>query len=549
MIRGGVMKRFADELVQLLLKGPRVLSIVITVVTILLIPFTYLLVYLTGGIQYVYSHTMYLAIVLAGFQYGWIGGISVGLLAGVVLGPFMPVDVDTGELQDTFNWVYRVIFFMMIGGLVGYFFDRLRKQTDVIVNLLTTDPQTNIPLFKQMFTQKRFEVKNNDAMILMRIRNRKAIIDSLSTDLYFRALHEMYQQHTTILSVDTKAFLLDGTRFVFIVDRDDLVTALDELRKWPLESLVVDKIPLHIDNVFGVVRQVKADDIFESIDQANEASIAAENYHEDHEYFENIRVTQKPDMLLLGEFTEAIKHKDLRIVMHPIIDIKTNTITSFEVLSRWEHPVFGDISPVVFIPLIINTQLIHLLTQDVIAKTKKMLPVLKKVLPDVTVAINICSRCIYNKENLDYVIDEIADKDIELEITEELLMDNHKATIMSLDKLDKRHIKFNIDDFGTGFSSLRYLSDFKFNNLKIDKSFIMTLAHDKKNQAIVSFVIQLAHSLGKKVIAEGVENKQSLELLIEMDCDYAQGFYFTKPLELEDVVPFIEQFQKNTTTH
>jgi EAL domain-containing protein (putative c-di-GMP-specific phosphodiesterase class I) len=178
-----------------------------------------------------------------------------------------------------------------------------------------------------------------------------------------------------------------------------------------------------------------------------------------------------------------------------------------------------------------------------------MLPVLKKVLPDVTVAINICSRCIYNKENLDYVIDEIADKDIELEITEELLMDNHKATIMSLDKLDKRHIKFNIDDFGTGFSSLRYLSDFKFNNLKIDKSFIMTLAHDKKNQAIVSFVIQLAHSLGKKVIAEGVENKQSLELLIEMDCDYAQGFYFTKPLELEDVVPFIEQFQKNTTTH
>lgn len=535
------MSKYKTELTKAFLASPKYGRLISWLVTISMLVFTYYLVYVTGGIKFVYSHTMYIAIIFAGFNFGIYGGVFIGLIGGFLLGPIMPLDVATGEMQETINWVYRLIVFSVIGGLVGYLTKTMKLRTDRIVNLLTCDIETRIPLFRSLFTTKTPNIGEDDSLIMLRTINQQEIVDSLNQEFYYGALREIYKTFNNNKQDDSQMFMVDYSRMVILLKTNEIDIVIKQLKSWVFDSLYVLDIPLHIEMSFGVLMNIDVNDMSKTISNVNEAACAAYKKQTNFIVYEDIDQLHGTDVLLVGEFGEAIKNNDLRIVLHPIFNLRTGEIAQFEALSRWEHERHGNIPPDTFIPLITNTQLISSLTKNVIKKLKDIQSHIQEELPNIRFSFNICPRCIYNKNNLDYVISEVKDGCFELELTEEMFIENIDAVEEAFNKLSEASIKINIDDFGKGYSSLSYLSEFTFHKVKIDKMFNQDLSSNKKHQEIVSFIIKLAHSLNKEVVAEGVEDEATLNILKELNCDYAQGFYFTKPLEIKDVLPFVKK--------
>lgn len=228
--------------------------------------------------------------------------------------------------------------------------------------------------------------------------------------------------------------------------------------------------------------------------------------------------------------------KDNQVILYyqPKIEIATNKTYGFEALVRWEHPEKGMISPGDFIPIVEETQLINPLTEWVLDKSLIKLKELHENDIKSSFAINISTKNLQNPRFLEKVVSifekhHMASSDIEFEITESALMGNPEKSRYLLDNLKNYNIILSIDDFGTGYSSLAYLSRLPVNNIKIDQYFIKNLTKDVGVRHIVKATIDLSHNIGLKVIAEGVENKEALDILKEFNCDYAQGYYFSKP--------------------
>ena len=221
-----------------------------------------------------------------------------------------------------------------------------------------------------------------------------------------------------------------------------------------------------------------------------------------------------------------------------------------EALLRWQHPEKGMISPGDFIPLAEETGLIEPIGEWVLqaacAQNKKWQDV---GYPPVKVSVNMSSR-LFSKKNVVEIISETLEKTglspeyLGIEITESVIMQDVKSTITKLKQLHDMGICLSIDDFGTGYSSLSYLKLFPIDFLKIDRSFVFNITSDSTDAAIAASVILLAHSMELKVVAEGVETSEQLELLRGQGCDYVQGFLFSKPLAAEEFVPFFEPLLK-----
>lgn len=216
------------------------------------------------------------------------------------------------------------------------------------------------------------------------------------------------------------------------------------------------------------------------------------------------------------------------------------TPTGLEALIRWQHPNRGLIMPDNFIPLVEQTQLIHLLTDWVIKKAIEKNTILHERQLKMQISVNVSVKNLLDPEfinRVNKIIDEYKASpiDIEFEITESMLMSNPDEIKKILEKMKKRGHLISIDDFGTGYSSLAYLSQFPIDIVKIDRYFIQDLNHNESTRQIVESTINLAHNLGFKVVAEGVEDEEILNYLRQYGCDYGQGYYFAKPLRDQEI--------------
>jgi EAL domain-containing protein (putative c-di-GMP-specific phosphodiesterase class I) len=231
----------------------------------------------------------------------------------------------------------------------------------------------------------------------------------------------------------------------------------------------------------------------------------------------------------------------------PVIDIKTGTVISAEALLRWNHPKHGKIFPDEIIPIAEQTGLIHSITYWIIDTTAKFNKKLKEQGIDIKIAINLS---IYNLQDNNFVenIIEIYRKNnipaslFIMEVTEGVMMTNPQQSIEVLNRLDNLGIEIAVDDFGTGYSSLSYLKLLPLSKLKIDKSFIMDMIDDDDDAMIVRSTIDLAHNLGMEVVAEGIENKEVLELLDILGCGLGQGYFISRPANGDD----FEKWIRNT---
>lgn len=247
---------------------------------------------------------------------------------------------------------------------------------------------------------------------------------------------------------------------------------------------------------------------------------------------------------------QALESGDLELYFQPKTDIKSGRIVAAEALMRWHEPELGPVSPGVFIELAETTGQIVELTQFAIQTACRMLGEWQEVLPEIDIAVNISPILIKNREIIETLqsatsIWNVAPERLTLEVTENALMDDTAASHNVLTAIREFGCKVSIDDFGTGYSSMAYLKDIPADELKIDRTFVIGMLEDDKDRKIVEHTINIAKSFELSVVAEGIESRAALDLLRELNCDYAQGYFISKPLPAAEFLEFaVASFSK-----
>jgi len=250
---------------------------------------------------------------------------------------------------------------------------------------------------------------------------------------------------------------------------------------------------------------------------------------------------------------KAMELGEFELYFQPIIDTHSGKLVSAEALLRWNNPALGMVMPDRFIPLAEETGLIIPIGEWVIQEACKAARNWQTLTGNpIGVAVNVSPRQFRDPGFTDAVMraldaSGLSPKLLELEITERLILDNSIETADILRKLDRSGIRLTVDDFGTGYSALSYLKSYPFDTLKIDKSFIQDVLTENDDASLVRAIITMAHSLGLKVVAEGVEAEAQTHFLKEEHCDYSQGYFYSTPLPEQDFIQWLDTNERAST--
>jgi diguanylate cyclase (GGDEF)-like protein/PAS domain S-box-containing protein len=247
------------------------------------------------------------------------------------------------------------------------------------------------------------------------------------------------------------------------------------------------------------------------------------------------------------DLRSALRREELIVYYQPIVALDGMRLVGFEALLRWNHPVRGIIGPDVFIPLAEKCGLIAPVSWWVTYEACRQTAEWRRSDPrcaDLSVSINVSSRLFFEPDfaaRTSAILDKtgLAPGALHLEITENALLDHESSTVGELRRLRETGVKFHLDDFGTGYSSLSYLNRFEYDTIKIDRSFVATSAGARSGR-IIDAIISLARTLGMDVIAEGVETSEQVRKLLDLNCNLAQGFLFSRPVPADAAAAFLD---------
>jgi EAL domain-containing protein (putative c-di-GMP-specific phosphodiesterase class I) len=244
-----------------------------------------------------------------------------------------------------------------------------------------------------------------------------------------------------------------------------------------------------------------------------------------------------------------------QLLLHyqPKVDVKSGQITGVEALIRWQKPDGQLVFPDSFIPLAEETGLILPIGEWVLREACAQLARWQGQGLWIQVAVNLSVKQFHAGNLVELVTDILKHSGVDkqyltLELTESLLMDNAEEAVETLSRLIILGVKISMDDFGTGYSSLSYLKRFPLHELKIDRSFLMDMTRDSDDQALVAAMIYLAHEFGLKVVAEGVEKQEQLEILLGLNCEEYQGYFFSRPVSALDLAPMLSELTAGAKT-
>jgi EAL domain-containing protein (putative c-di-GMP-specific phosphodiesterase class I) len=254
-----------------------------------------------------------------------------------------------------------------------------------------------------------------------------------------------------------------------------------------------------------------------------------------------------PDRLaLVSELRRAIDNGELVLHFQPTVSYASRSVHGVEALARWRHPVRGLVPPGEFIPLAERTGLIAPLGNWVLRTAVAQVAEWSAQGIELTVAVNLSQRNLADPDLPDIVEAVLAQHGVAaerlvLEVTESTLMSDPDLAVATIERLREMGLSLAIDDFGTGYSSLAHLSRLPVQELKIDRSFIQQMAAEPSDSAIVRSTISLAHELGLRIVAEGVEDEHMLDLLERLGADVAQGFHIARPMPAEELEAWLAE--------
>ncbi len=434
---------------------------------------------------------------------------------------------------------------------------RLKEFYNSLESLAFTDPLTNLPnrtVFHDRL-EKGIEIAKHDykpfALFLMDIDRFKDINDTLGHPVGDLLLQQVATRlRGKLRDIDTLA-RMGGDEFAILLpavnDKHAAMAARMLLQALRAPFQVADQ-SLDISASIGIAlypdHGVDANIL---IQRADVAMYAAKNANSGHAFYDSKLDQHNPTRLtLLGELRHAVEQEQFVLYFQPKVNLKTYQVSGVEALVRWNHPRENLMLPDTFIPLLEQTGLIRSLTPWVLNQALQEGQSLQDQKMPITISMNLSVRDLQDPYLAEAFAEQLAALQIsprwlELEITESAVMTDPERAFEVLTRLSKMGLKLAIDDFGTGYSSLSYLKKLPVNTIKIDKSFVIGMERDENDAAIVRTSIDLGHNLGLEVVAEGVENEETLKRLAELGCDTAQGHYMSRPLSAEELSVWLKQ--------
>jgi diguanylate cyclase (GGDEF)-like protein len=254
-------------------------------------------------------------------------------------------------------------------------------------------------------------------------------------------------------------------------------------------------------------------------------------------------------LTLVQDLRHAIENDELMIYYQPQMNCNDNVIYGAEALIRWNHPEFGFIQPDKIIDLAEYSGIIHQLTFWILKQAIAECSLWHKNKHSITLSVNLSVQDLNNQllyQQVNQLLEQyhLDASYLTLEITESGMMENPAHSIETLNKLKTMGLNLSVDDFGTGFSSLKYLKQLPVDELKIDKSFVMDMANNENDRVIVQSTINLGHNLGLEIVAEGIEDESALAIISRLGCDRAQGYYFEKPLSADNFFAYLRDYNR-----
>ncbi|WP_019026208.1 EAL domain-containing protein [Colwellia piezophila] len=477
---------------------------------------------------------------------------------------------DQGELVTTWLEITPVNYNKLKEGktYIATFSDVLQRKRveDELRYLANYDTLTGLPnrrLLAERFNHSLALSKRYGftfAIMFLDLDGFKKINDTLGHTVGDKLLMEVAKRLKTCIRESDTVARMGGDEFVILIEDVDNKRVI---------SKVADKIIDAFQQKFHIIEQdIKAttsigvaiypddgqdmDILFKNSDIAMyEAKKKGRNNFKFYNTAMNDKVAER--MRIESYLDTAIENNELRLFYQPKLSLKTLEVVGVEALIRWQHPVLGFVSPVDFINIAEDSGHILAIGEWVIRRAcEDLLKWQGSLLQDIDIAVNVSAKQFEQIDLAKLLKSILSEKMIpanklEIELTESLLMATGPQAIHTLKKLKELGVKLSIDDFGTGYSSLQYLSCFPVDYLKIDRSFLMDIENNQKNETIVRAIIAMAKGLGLKVIAEGIEQETQLVMLQSLGCDLGQGFYFSKPLPHDQFVKYFTQQQTNTS--
>lgn len=516
---------------------------------VLLVACVTALVYFTGGIKFVYSHSMYMPILLAGLIFGVKGGLLIGLVGGLALGPFMPIDVATGERQEAINWLYRTGFFVLVGFINGAASDivrtYLRHMKWVSQHDLSSGLANQNALFEHISRASlSVKGKHSSTLLVLSLVNEMEMKSAFGFSVIESIVDQLAKRLSDILGETGNVYRIDTVQLGLLIAHDrkesvnDILCPLVDCCRHPF---IHQGVPVHADFRLGYVSFDKVRESPEVYLQMAESAVvmAYEKVQDCVHYSSGADASARQNMAVLGELIHALESDQLSLHYQPKVDIATGVIGGAEALMRWNHPSKGNIPPGLFIPRAEQSTLIQMITRFALEQAMQQAVVWQGLGIRFPVAVNISTRNLLQPGFTDQVLGllehyGLCGAQLELEVTESALMMDVDRTIDELHRLAAAGITLSIDDFGTGYSSLQYLHKLPVSLLKVDQSFVRRMQNDGQAAHIIEAAVGLAHKMDMKVIAEGVESARIYRMLGDIGCDMAQGYMISRPVPASD---------------
>ncbi|WP_261817915.1 putative bifunctional diguanylate cyclase/phosphodiesterase [Vibrio gallicus] len=336
---------------------------------------------------------------------------------------------------------------------------------------------------------------------------------------------------------------LSGDEFLVLLPKikDDSNAILENIKTAFNKAFLINNEYLYISASMGISRYPEdGDNATLLLNRADMAMYRTKNTGRNgYNYFDtSLEKINKRNIEIDMKMRKAIINKDLEVYYQPIIDISSGKIISAEALLRWNDDELGFISPSEFIPIAEKNGMIMNVGEFVLLEACKKAREWHEINP-IIINVNFSSIQFRNTDILLRMINDVLHstaldpKYLNMEITETVLIDSNGDVLETLNNLKRLGVGLSLDDFGTGYSTLSYLQKFPFDKLKIDRSFFTNLEQDIQSQTLVNAVLAMAKSLGLAVVAEGVEDKWTADYLSDRECHYAQGYYYSKPVDAD----------------
>ena len=430
----------------------------------------------------------------------------------------------------------------------------IRTRQEELKRRARLDPETNLPN-RRAFEEALLECSNDSAdavVIAIEIDRFPEIRSALGFEASATLMREVHR------SLEASA----GTCFSGLVSGDVLAThfqcrasstmeeCISKLRDELNAAFLVQGNPIDVSVTMGIAAIAADDDMpalkraMIALDQARSSGVWRA------EYDKNRYIQLSSNLSLMGQLVSAMEKRHITVEYQPKYDLRSGQAVGVEALVRWNDPDRGTVLPDQFIPLAEETGHIEKLTEYVLVEAIEAQRVLLAAGLDLKMSVNFSGRLVGNTKfaNVAMRHAESAAGKLCFEITETAVISNADKGITALQDFVDAGIEISIDDYGSGLSSLAYLKRLPAQELKIDKGFIIEIDRSRRDAMLARSTINLAHSLGMKVTAEGIENRTAAALLASMGCDVGQGYHLARPMPLERLITILSTEQQDDTS-